>query len=391
MLGDLLGDFGSPRGLDHVGDFSERTNTTALESVSITSVDGDLSERPSTLETDRHSVGVIDERASVSSHLAVSPGASDDGIVSITACPPSVTAEEEPILLGPDGDLTALLYQDRDGASILEMISSETGLPGGVTSNIASLNCAPSFQDDGGPLDVEAAATANVGVMNRQLRPGKAALPPPILSTPDAGETNLKQSAFSAQRVHIMLDDFDFDKHMVDHLMNTPNSGAIDSYNDLPGDETWSPRGEMNLSPLQPDRMCSSSDRVAAALQYPCLDILPPRLEVATGDEERGTVVTYGSTEFQGQGVPQPTIAPPDHVTFDLEDHAKNIENETHPLIHRQKCQDQAPERPELRHMVSNVFRRVRSDSETPDEEVNTDSEKYLSMGIISRGKRVGC
>jgi hypothetical protein len=128
LVGDLVGDLARPRGLDRLGDFSERTNTTALESVSITSADGNLSERPSTIEMDRHSVDII-ERDSVSSHLVVLPEALDDGSVSITAGPPSVTAmgEEEPsMLLGPDEDAIAPPHNDREGSAILELISFQT-------------------------------------------------------------------------------------------------------------------------------------------------------------------------------------------------------------------------------------------------------------------------
>jgi hypothetical protein len=388
LVGDLLGDLAIPRGLDRVGNFSERTNTTALESVSITSADGDLSEHRSTLEMDRHSVDVI-ERDSVS-HLVVSPGASDDGSVSITACPPSVTAEgeEEPLMLvGPCEDVIALPHNDREGSAILDMISFENGPPHRDV-NVASLNCAPSFQDEGGPLDIEAAAAANVGVTNRQSRPGikaaQARLPPQHPITPNAGR--------ETQRDHMMLDDFDFDKNKIDPLANTPNSVAMNSYDDLPGDDTWSQRDEMNLSPLRPDRTSAPSDRVAAALQSHSLNILAPRLEVPSDHGERGIAVIYGSTEFQVEGIEQPPFKPPDHVSFDVSRNVDDVVNEAQPLIDRQKDEKHTPLSPELKHMVSNVFRRIRSESDAESfEVVNTDSEKYLAFGIIARGTFAVC
>jgi hypothetical protein len=384
LVGDFLGDLARPRGLDRVGDFSERTNTTALESASITSADGNLSERPSTLEMDRHSVDII-ERDSVSSHLVVSPGASDDGSVSITACPPSVTAEgeEEPsMLLGPDEDVIAPPHDDREGSATLELISFRTS-PSPRDTNVAGLNCAPSFQDEGGPLDIEAAAAANVGVMNRQSRPGKKAAParlnPHHPITPNAGT--------KVQSDHMMLDDFEFDKNKFDPLANTPDSGAVNSYDDLPGDDTWSPRNEMNLSPLRPDLASAPSDQVAAALQYPGLNILTPRLEIPCDIGERGISVKYGSTEFHGEGIHQLSFQPPDHVSVDLTRNVDDLGNEAKPLIHRSKDEKHTPLSPELKHMVSNVFRRIRSESDgEPFEEVNTDCEKYLSFGVLSRG-----
>jgi hypothetical protein len=262
------------------------------------------------------------------------------------------------------------------------MMSFENGPPP-RDINIASLNCAPSFQDEGGPLDIEAAAAANVGVMNRQSRPGKnavpARLPPQHPITPYAGR--------EAQKDHIMLDDFEFDKNKIDPLDNTPYSGAVNSYDDLPGDDIWSPRNEMNLSPLQSDRTSAPSDRVAAALQYPSLNLLAPRLEIPSDHGERGIALTYGSTELQGEGSQQLSFQPPDHVGFDFTRHVDDVRNEAQPLVGRQKDEKHTPLPHELKHMVSNVFRKIRSESDgEPFEVVNTDSEKYLSFGILARG-----
>ena len=65
LVGDLVGDPVGPRGVERIGDFSECTTTTALESLSVTSADGDESDRPSLLGIDRRSVDGIESRFSV--------------------------------------------------------------------------------------------------------------------------------------------------------------------------------------------------------------------------------------------------------------------------------------------------------------------------------------
>lgn len=375
LVGDLLGDLGAPRGLDPVGDFSAGTTTTAFESGSITSAGGDdLSDRTSPIEIETQSVDNI-ETASVSSHLVISPGASNEGSMSITAAPPSVTDGEEPSMLGPDGDVVvALPHNDMEGSAVLEMLSFEQNEP-----NTASLNCAPSFEDAGGPLDMEAAATANAGIANRQLRPARAARRlPDTPETPDAAD-----SATAKKKVHIMLDDFEFDKDAHDELIATPHSRGMDSYNELPGDDPWSPSGAMNLSPLETEGRLTTA-RAAAAPEYPRLE----REEV--GRSVGGTAATYGSIEARGHG----SLSPPNQLRLDILNATSDVRrDETLPLVDSRDIEDghEDEKHPaEFKHALSNVFSSLRSDSTTTVEAVNTDSEQYLATGILKRGMSCG-
>ena len=119
----------------------------------------------------------------MSSHLAVSPGASSESSVSIAVCPPSVTAAEEPpAVLGPDDNVD--VGNDVDGSIMLDMpllddsLSDDANNASALTlDRTPDINGALSFQENDS-LDIEAAAVANAGVMNRQLRPGKVRLSP---------------------------------------------------------------------------------------------------------------------------------------------------------------------------------------------------------------------
>lgn len=379
LVGDLLGDLdGGPRGLDPAGDFSAGTTTTALESASITSVGGDdLSSRSPAIEIETRSVDVI-ESASVSSHLVVSPGASGEGSVSIIACPPSVNAGEEPSMLGPDG--VALPSNDVEGSAMLEMLSFERNDHDGTN---ASLECAPSFEDSGGLLDVEAAAAANAGVTNRQSRQGRPRMPPPTRETPVAQESDASQ-----KKVHIMLEGFDYDRSAQDPLEHTPHSRGMDSYNELPGDDPWSPAvatGEMSLSPLQPESTFAAS-RTQAAPGYPNLDVTNG--DVATGaGGAQASVVTYGSVEARGH-----QVSPPKDFRLGLLRRKDANQNETLPLVGNRDIEEEGDHenrhllKDDLKHAMSNVFSSLRSDSTGTIQEVNTDSEQYLVFSIFKRG-----
>jgi len=362
-VGDLVGDLGAPRGLDPVGDFSAGTTTTALESASITSAAGDdLSDRSSPIEIETQSVDAI-ETVSVSSHLVVSPGASSTGSMSITAAPPSVTDAQDPSMLGPDGDVVvALPHNDLEGSAVLEMLSFEQNEDGGL-----SLECAPSFEDNGGPLDMEAAAAANAGIANRRSSSTRAARRlPPAPDTPGAPKQ---------KKVHIMLDGFDFDKNTHGELKTDTTHSRMDSYDELPG---WSPPEEVALSPLQPVGRYSSK-RVAAAPKY----LQSDREDSSKIGGAGLTAGTYGSVDARGGG----TSSPPNQLRLDiLKANTNACQEETLPLVENRGIDGEHEKHPaEFKHAISNVFSSLRSDSTTTVEAVNTDSEQYLATGIFKR------
>lgn len=382
LVGDLVGDLGAPSGLDPAGDFSAGTTTTALESIT-TAGDGDgLSERSARIEIETQSVDAI-ESASVSSHLVVSPGASSEGSVSITACPPSVTAEVEPSMLGPDGDpVIALPHNEMEGSAVLEMLSFDQNAPDDTN---ASLECAPSFEHAGGSLDVEAAAAANAGITNRRSRRGVARMPPEDPETPIADE-----SSEGRKKIQIMLDGFEYDRNEQGDLEATPHSRAMDSYNELPGDDPWSPPGKMMMSPLQPERTFTAGAREAGAPSLPEY----PRLEqdVISGEGAHLPAATYGSIQASGQQ----RVSPPKEVRMSLLDSDPEAgHNETLPLVGKRETEDKmrhdggSPKHQDLKHALSNVFSSLRSDSTTTVEGVNTDSEQYLAFSILKRGTSI--
>lgn len=373
LVGDLVGDLGIGRDLDPVGDFSAGTTTTALESASITSAGGDdLTDRSPAIEIETESVDAI-ETASVNSHLVVSPGASSEGSVSITAHPPSVTAEE-PSLLSPDGShAIALPHNDIEGSAVLEMLSFEQ-------QPNASLECAPSFEDGGGALDVAAAAKANVGVLNRQSLRSRARLHRDAPQTPGS-EISMEERQ---KRVQITLEGFDYDRNAQDSLMDTPHSRAMDSYNELPGNDPWSPPGEMNMSPLGAGRAFAAARVAGAPPEYPSLE----------GDS--GTLRSsgnYGSIDARGQQ----RVSPPSKIRLTLPKSVDDEDtNEKVPLVGSRDIEGQTshdgheehpPKHQDLKHAVSNIFSSLRSDSTTTIEEVNTDSEQYLAFNILKRGR----
>ena len=400
LVGDLVGDLVGPRGVERIGDFSERTTTTALESLSVTSADGDESDRPSLLGIDRRSVDGI-ERASVSSHLAVSPGASSESSVSIAVCPPSVTAAEEPpVVLGPDDNV--VVGNDLDGNTMLDMpllddnLSDDANNANALTlDRTAGMKGPLSFQENDS-LDIEAAAVANAGVMNRQLRPGKVRLSPimaparmPFVgpSTPENG-SGMKRSASMPDKARIMLEDFEFDRNSLDPVGGTPHSGGVDSYNDLPGDELWASPREMKMSPLRSGtEKVSGSERVRQA----ALDL---RRDGETREGERNFAVTYGSTDLHGQdGVLRFRASPDESHSLELYGDPEKSSSETHPLMRFRGHGDATTlshpgeDHPEIRHLVSNVFSSVRSDSTATVEAENNDSENYLMTNFLARGR----
>jgi hypothetical protein len=161
-VGDMTSLFQDPvRDMDPRGGFSVNTRTT--ESISNTSVGGNQSRGEHSQEEARdageaHSIDGIDT-ASVSSHLAVSPSSSE-GRVSLTANPPSVTADDDPV--------NEIISPSLDNHHSVEP----------VIDNVAVLPSLPVFDHDNGPLDAEESARANAGVVNRRLRPGLTMTPP---------------------------------------------------------------------------------------------------------------------------------------------------------------------------------------------------------------------
>jgi hypothetical protein len=301
-VGDLVSPFREMdhRDHDHLGSFSVNTRTTA--SVSNTSLGGNQSdprdldddhERRSMSQDEQHQVvdehhhNSIDEHnsidriatASVSSHLALSDGDSE-GDVSVTAHPPSVIANEEQ----PSASMLVVDDHDDDDEIYRSPAANEDGVPISLTEAAIPTTIMPDMPtfDDDGPLDAEASAMANAGVVNRRLRPGMTTTPTSrggaqfrpqlhhdvaISPTTPSREMNMKRALSMPEKMHVTLDGFDYDKYDY-NIPHTPQSNG-DSFGDLPrGDDhlLWTPNTNkpvvvegaaaamMTISPLHSSR-----------------------------------------------------------------------------------------------------------------------------------------
>ena len=343
---DMLGTFPDPtRDLGPHEGFSVQTRTTA--SVSNTSVGGNQSGGGQSQEeaTDDHSIDRI-LTASVSSHLALSPGSSDEGGVSVTVNPPSVIANED--------------HAD-------EMISPNPDVPDHSIPPVISDSVLPSmpiFDHDEGPLDAEASARANAGVVNRRLRPGVSMTPPrglPKRDTDDAGE--LKRVLSMPEKMHVTVDGFDYDKY--DFIPTTPHSIADNSFQDLPGDGSW-PQEEamMHVSPLQtrkpaPSAFAGMSDSEEAP---PAPDLNP------------AFKMNYGAF---GARALQVRVENNMGSEFDYSDRV--------PLVPQNVAHMKATPRASVRSIADSMFSSIRSDSITGIQEEANDASRYKTSSILAR------
>lgn len=339
-VGDMIGSFPdlANRAMDLHGSFSVNTRTTA--SVSNTSLGGNQSAGVRSQEQEPADASSIDDiaTASVSSHLALSPGSSEGG-VSVTANPPSVATDDDPV------DETISPTQDSPHPS-LQQVVSEDALPH-----------LPVFDHPDIPLDAEASARANAGVVNRRLRPGLAMTPPrglPKRGSPDASE--MKRTLSMPDKMHVAVDGFDFDKY--DFIPSTPFGS--NSYQDLPGDSPWAPDdAKMNVSPLQ-------ARTLAPSVQRDGLDV-----ENARSAQDLSPVFRSKYGSLLGA---LPTSIPKGAIQED-----SDVEySDTAPLI--------TPEFPHgQRSIAESVFSSIRSESALDIEEEANDAQRYKVSNILAR------
>lgn len=229
-VGDLVS-IDAPAHLMDPAAFSVQTHTTASVSNTSARLSGGQSHDEGVHE--QHSLDGI-ETASVSSHLALSPGGSD-GSVSVTVNPPSVVANEEP------------------SSSMQDVMSPPVPPTVEAVIPVSHAPDMPSFDDDAPLLNAEESAIANAGVINRRIRPGMTLTPPSgrpkRATTPETNE--MKRVLSMPEKMHVTVDGFDYDKY--DFMPTTPRSNG-DSMRELPGDELWGASesdGMMHVSPLQ--------------------------------------------------------------------------------------------------------------------------------------------
>lgn len=337
--GDMMGSFTEPtaRGMELHGSFSVNTRTTA--SVSNTSVGGNQSAGVRSQDREPADASSIDDMAtaSVSSHLALSPGSSEGG-VSVTANPPSVTTDNDQV----DGVISPT--QDSPHPSLQQVVSEDI------------LPHLPIFDHHDIPLDAEASARANAGVVNRRLRPGLAISPPrgmPKRGSPDANEE--KRALSMPENKQVSVDDFDFDKY--DFVPATPNGD--NSYQDLPGDSPWAQYDtKMNVSPFRTKQLASSDQR--------------DMVDVEKARPAQDTSPVFRSKYRARSPFMNPTSQGFHQSNSDIEysDRTPLISSEVH------HCQ---------RSIAESVFSSIRSETALEIEEEANDANRYKTSNVRAR------
>lgn len=347
-VGDMTSLFQDPvRDMDPRGGFSINTLTT--ESVSNTSVGGNQSRGEQSQEEagdtgDAHSIDGI-AAASVSSHLAVSPSSSE-GRVSVTANPPSVTADDDPVdeIISPTLD---------------NHLSVEPAI-----NDLAVLPALPVFDHDDSPLDAEESARANAGVVNRRLRPGLTMTPPrelPTRHTPNSSE--MKRTLSMPEKMHVTLDGFDYDKY--DFIPTSPHSNADNSFQDL-SNGLWGPdEAMMVISPLQTRKLATP------ALDH-AQDIEQAQLPHDIGDVFRKNYGALDDVASQPLQVPHASLR---SIEFEHSDRT--------PLL-SQSLSD-AKVASTKRSLAESVFSSIRSDSPLSLAEEANDASQYKISGMLAR------
>ena len=339
-VGDMVGSFPdlTNRAMDMLGSYSVNTRTTA--SVSNTSVGGNQSAGVRSQEQEPADASSIDDiaTASVSSHLALSPGSSEGG-VSVTANPPSVATVDDPV------DEAISPTQGSPHPSLQKAVSED------------ALPHLPVFDHPDIPLDAEASARANAGVVNRRLRPGLAITPPrglPKRGSPDASE--MKRTLSMPEKMHGSVDGFDFDKY--DFIPSTPYGSS--SYQDLPGDSPWAPDdAKMNVSPLHARTIAPLDQRDA--------------LDVENARSAKDVSPVFRSKYGALLGAFPTSIA-----QGAIQENSDVEYSDQTPLI--------APELPHgQRSIAESVFSSIRSESALEVEEEANDAERYKASNILAR------
>ena len=272
-VGDLIGGFGDVP--NDLGGMSVQTVTTA--SASMTSVGGHQSEGAENERIpDHNSIDQI-ATASVSSHLALSPGASNEGSVSITANPPSVIANEDPLPSLVDD----VIVSDDHVAELMEDSSPTMEATVGTPPELPLLDLPIE------PTNDTVSPERSPELVNRRIRPGMVATPPrrvPQLEEPSS-TSSMKRSVSLPQTSALMVDGFDFDKN--DFMRGIPRS-PLDSYKELPGGS----RSEgLDLSPLYGvSRMGNPKEQTALSGPY-------TRAYGATGDNAMRPLLGNGEPD----------------------------------------------------------------------------------------------
>ena len=355
-----LADFGGPT-LDHAGNMSQGTPTTAMESGSM--VSGNNSVPASDHAGDRRSLDGM-ETASISSHLASSTG----GDVSVTANPPSEIAGEEPAPSSILDEIRPMVSPQVEDIGTHD-ISNEMA--------VATAPRIPIVDDD--LVDLNNAELSNEGIVNRRIRPGMVNLKPMKAAAPE-GDDPVKRSSSEPGNMSIDVDGFDYDKH----APLSPRSGLSDSIRDLPADDNWSPVGKMAVSPLHEARK--------PAVPIPPAGFLAPDVDLSHD-------ATYGSTGVFDSH-PQTGLRPPPCPDFHLMSSKNDEANETQPLLRSDGVPSEIVAKNEknenrslatlngvyTRSAVNNVFNDMRSQS-TELFNAQTDADIYQTSSILVRGE----
>jgi hypothetical protein len=439
-------------GVDPTATFSQGTQTTAMESVSIrsdvvlamgtnSSSAAPTGPHPSgsdsrlvhphhqhpgvvsdQLVVDHHSLDGIAAGSSVSSRIALSPGASSDdqqGSVSVTANPPSDSGDAEPrstLIQDVVNEEQHMILHQSDFNTLTAASIEPFARQGGRTQ----LDHRIDGDEDSLDVPMTAAALGTSSIVNRKIRPGVFAnwTPPRQTSHKSprfSGQSNhkgddissLKRSSSLPNARQLIVEGFDFDKN--DPTRSPALILGEDSMRDLPGDDIWSsPIGKFNASPFPLMRrhnevdeeevddvlhpfysstaaMYGSTTVMSLPLPPPSNDYSLPSLTTSIVQTTSVRSVRTGSNQLLSDeaGETQPLLREiPSGMSANV-----NGQDETGDYNSKNLQQTQLSSHASLGTVVSEAFREFQSDSPGTIAAVDAESAKYLQNGIIARGK----
>jgi hypothetical protein len=388
FVGELNTDFGggAPNTL------SQGTPTTAMESASM--LESNRSAPPSIDHEHGHDDHSLDDIATGSE------ASSDDGnSVSVVANPPSERATSErgageaplspsipdemhPVLSPTQTNMEQQQQQQENDSPERQLLLQGGG--GGVA------RAPPQMMGvDDGPLDLETSLAANVGVVNRQIRPGMINFKPHRGGMPDivarSPASPVRRTLSMPDMLTFDVDGFDYDKH----APLSPRSGLSDSIRDFPPDDVWSPldHGKMAVSPLH-------ATRKRLSMPSPPSNFL---LRPDVGGVTRGYGTLGGVLEEETphlQFRPKAIAPSLDVIVQD----GQPEKDEGRPLLSqvprdipagrayvRELLSGEIP----VRSLVDDVFSDIRSVSTATESLQNYEAKEYLETNILARGELV--
>jgi hypothetical protein len=392
FVGELQTDFGAPAAVvDPMGTLSSQ-GTAPTASM----IESNQSSPPS---IDRghedHSLDDIDTGSEASS---------DDGnSVSVVANPPSERAPSEHERGSTSGGEAPtspwipseiIHLSSSPTTRTIEQLgtdSPERLLQGGGVARAPPQIPSAGLDDSGGPLDLEKSLVANVGVVNRQIRPGMM-----NFKHKQPEQRGARSPASPMRRALSMpdtlltfdVDGFDYDKH--DPL--SPRSGLSDSIRDFPPDDVvWSPLLDHEKMIVSPLRVVRNKRSMPSAPS-----IFAPRPDVVGGvTASYGTLGGVLSEEETPHIQFRPSSIPPNFDSIFQDDEEKK--DEGRPLLGSHAPRELSVRRAyisellsgefPIRSLVDDVFSDIRSVSTATESHQNYEAKEYLETNILARGE----